>query len=201
MQSQMELTRSWLFVPGHKQRMLDKQRTLEVDAVMLDIEDGVPPAEKGLARELIAKTLETKRSFEEPTRFVRINAIGHERMEEDLEAVLCANLEGLVLPKVESVEEVKTVERILEAREPQLGLEPGSIILLVAIENSKGLLRAPEIASCSSRVMGLMLGTEDFGRDLGLPMLRKDEAMELIYIRSSLVVAAASANVQAVDGV
>ena len=197
----MKLMRSWLFVPGHKQRMLDKQRTLDVDVVMLDIEDGVPPAEKDLARELIAKTLNTERPAEEPTRFVRINAIGHERMEADLEAVLCANLEGLVLPKVESVEEVKTVEKILEAKEPELGLERGTIRFLVAIENSKGMLNAPQIAACSERVVGLMLGTEDFSRDLGLPMMRKNEAQELIYIRSSLVVAAASANVQAVDGV
>ena len=197
----IELMRSWLFVPGHKQRMLDKSLGLDVDAVMLDIEDGVPPAEKELARTMIAKHLETENPVNSPTRFVRINSIGHSRMEADLETVLCSGLEGLVLPKVESVEEVKIVEKVLDTRESEVGLEPGSTRILVAIENSKGLFQAPAIAACSPRIIGLMLGTEDFARDLGLPMIRKDEALELIHIRSSLVLAAASAGVQAVDGV
>jgi citrate lyase subunit beta/citryl-CoA lyase len=197
----MDLMRSWLFVPGHKQRMVEKSLGLDVDAIMLDIEDGVPPAQKDLARTLIAQALEAEGSANGPSRFVRVNAIGHPRMEADLEAVLCAGLDGLVLPKVESVEEVQAVEGILNAREPQAGLEPGGIALLIAIESPKGLFQAPAIASCSPRVVGLMFGAEDFGRELGLPVVREREARELIYARSSLVLAAASAHVQAVDGV
>src|SRR3989338_11649872 len=90
----MELKRSWMFVPGHRQRMIDKALSLNTDAIMLDIEDGVAPSEKDTARKLIAEALGRERSPSSPTRFVRINAIGHERMDADLAAVLRPGLDG-----------------------------------------------------------------------------------------------------------
>ena len=197
----MELKRSWMFVPGHRQRMIDKALSLNTDAIMLDIEDGVAPSEKDTARKLIAEALGRERSPSSPTRFVRINAIGHERMDADLAAVLRPGLDGLVLPKVETTQAVLKVDSILKEREPRLKVEPGSIKLLIAVESPKGLLNAPALASCSARVVGLMFGAEDFGRELGLPTSREAEARDMIYARSALVVAAASAHVQAVDGV
>ena len=197
----MELKRSWMFVPGHRQLMIDKALSLNTDAIMLDIEDGVAPSEKNTARKLIAEALGRERSPSSPTRFVRINAIGHERMDADLAAVLRPGLDGLVLPKVETTQAVLKVDSILKEREPRLKVEPGSIKLLIAVESPKGLLNAPALASCSARVVGLMFGAEDFGRELGLPTSREAEARDMIYARSALVVAAASAHVQAIDGV
>ncbi len=197
----MDLKRSWMFVPGHRQRMIDKAMGLGTDAIMLDIEDGVAPGEKDTARALIGDALGRERLPNSPVRFVRINAVGHARMQADLEAVLRQGLDGLVLPKVETPEEVHTVEAVLKKREPEIGVEVGAIQLLIAIESPKGLLHAPAIAACSPRVMGLMFGAEDFGRELGLPTSREAEARDMIYARSAMVVAAASAHVQAVDGV
>lgn len=194
----MDLQRSWMFVPGHRQRMIHKALGLDADALMLDIEDGVAPAEKEQARRLIGEALARERQPREPLRFVRINAIGHRRMEDDLAAVLRPGLDGLVLPKVESPAEVAAVESRAAAHEAACGAR---LRLLVAIESPAGLLAAPAIASCSERVAGLMFGAEDFGRELGLPASRQGEAQELLYARSALVVAAASARVQAVDGV
>lgn len=196
----MDLIRSWLFVPGNKRRMVEKAAGLDVDAVMLDIEDGVPAEEKELARAQIAQTLRV-RAAGGPARYVRLNAVGHARMEADLDAVLRPGLEGLALPKVESPEEVELVSGILDAREDAAGLAPGKTRLLIAIESPRGLFRAPAIAAASPRVVGVMFGAEDFGRELGLPMVREGEARELIYARSALVSAAAAAHVQAVDGV
>lgn len=197
----MDLNRSWMFVPGHRSRMVDKALGLNADTIMLDIEDGVAPSEKDTARRLIAEALGRDRLPDSPARFVRINAIGHARMDADLEAVLRPGLDGLVLPKVETREEVLKVEAILNDREPKLKMRPGAVRLLVAIESPRGLLHAPAIAECSRRVVGLMFGAEDFGRELGLPTRREDEARAMIYARSAMVVAAASAHVQAVDGV
>ena len=197
----MELARTWLFVPGQKQRMVEKSRGLDVDAIMLDIEDGVPSAEKEQARGLIAEALDSDWPAGGPARFVRINAIGHPRMEADLKAVMRPGLEGLVLPKVESRDEVRMVAEILDAREAGAGLGPGSVELLVAIESPAGLFQAQAVASSSARVAGLMFGAEDFGKELGLPVVREAEARELIHARSALVIAAAAAHVQAVDGV
>ncbi len=197
----MDLKRSWMFVPGHRQRMIDKALGLNTDAIMLDIEDGVAPSEKDTARKLIVEALSRERLPNSPTRFVRINDIGHARMDADLEAVLRPGLDGLALPKVETAEEVLKVEAILKEREPKLKVKRGSVKLLIAIESPRGLLNAPAIAACSPRVIGLMFGAEDFGRELGLPTVREGEACDMIYARSALVVAAASAHIQAVDGV
>lgn len=197
----MDLLRSWMFVPGHRQRMIDKAMGLNVDAIMLDIEDGVAPGEKESARTLIGGALGRERPPNSPECFVRINDIGHARMDADLKAVLRKGLNGLVLPKVDTPEEVLKVEAIVKKREPELGMSAGAVRLLVAIESPKGLLNAPTIAACSERVIGLMFGAEDFGRELGLPTSREAEARDMIYARSALVVAAASAHVQSVDGV
>ncbi len=197
----MELKRSWMFVPGHRQKMIDKALGLSADVVMLDIEDGVAPSEKDTARKLIGEALGRERAPGTPERFVRVNAIGHARMDADLEAVLRHGLNGLVLPKVETVEEVLKVASIVTEREPKLDIARGSIRLLIAIESPRGLLNAPAIASCSPRVIGLMFGAEDYGREMGLPTKREGEAQELLYARSAMAVAAASAHVQPVDGV
>lgn len=197
----MELKRSWMFVPGHRQRMIDKAFGLNADAIMLDIEDGVAPNEKDAARKNIAESLGREKSPGAPARFVRINAIGHARMDADLEAVVRPGLEGLVCPKVDAPDEVLKVDAILNERETKMKMAPGGVKLLIAIESPKGLLNAAAIAGSSPRVTGLMFGAEDFGRELGLPTSREGEARDLIYARSAIVVAAATAHVQAVDGV
>jgi citrate lyase subunit beta / citryl-CoA lyase len=197
----MDLKRSWMFVPGHRQKMIDKALGLNTDAIMLDIEDGVAPNEKDTARQLIAAALGQPKAPNSSARFVRINAIGHARMDADMDAVVRPGLEGLVLPKVETAEEVKTVDAILTEREEKQRMASGSVEVLVAIESPRGLLNAPAIAGCSPRVCGLIFGAEDYGRELGLPTSREAEARDLLYARSAVVVAAASAHVQAVDGV
>jgi citrate lyase subunit beta/citryl-CoA lyase len=197
----MNLIRSWMFVPGHRQRMIDKALGLNADAIMLDIEDGVAPNEKDAARRNIAESLGREKTPGSPARYVRINAIGHARMDADLEAVVRPGLEGLVCPKVDSPDEVRKVDTILNNRESKMMMEKGGVKLLIAIESPKGLLNAPAIAAASSRNVGIIFGAEDYGREIGLPTVREGEARDLIYARSAIVVAAASAHVQAVDGV
>jgi citrate lyase subunit beta/citryl-CoA lyase len=197
----MNLIRSWMFVPGHRQRMIDKALGVSADAIMLDIEDGVAPNEKDTARKNIAESLGGEKAPGSPARYVRINAIGHARMDADLEAVIRPGLEGLVCPKVDGPDEVRKIDAILNDREPKNKLEKKSVKLLIAIESPQGLLNAPAIAASSSRVAGLLFGAEDFGREIGLPAVREGEARDLIYARSSIVFAAACAHVQAIDGV
>src|SRR5260370_40341517 len=95
----MELIRSWMFVPGHRQRMIDKALGLNTDAIMLDIEDGVAPNEKDTARKNIADSLGREKAPRTPARYVRINSIGHPRMDADLEAVGRLGLRGTVFPQ------------------------------------------------------------------------------------------------------
>jgi citrate lyase subunit beta / citryl-CoA lyase len=197
----MDLIRSWMFVPGHRQRMIDKAFGLNADAIMLDIEDGVAPNEKDAARKNIAESLGRDKAAGTPARYVRINAIGHPRMDADLEAVVRPGLEGLVCPKVDTPDEVRKLDAILDDKEPKNGIAKGSVRLLIAVESPRGLLNAPAIAAASARIVGIIFGAEDFGREIGLPTVREGEARDLIYARSAIVIAAASAHVQAVDGV
>jgi citrate lyase subunit beta/citryl-CoA lyase len=202
------LLRSWMFVPGNRQRMIEKSLGVAVDAIMMDIEDGVAPAEKDSARQQIAACLDqvaarmkTEEQLRTPARYVRINAVGHDRSRDDLAMVVRAGLEGLVVPKVETPDQIKSVAQVLDRREPEVGLARGSVRLLCALESPKGLFNAYAIATASPRVIGLLFGAEDFSRELSLPLRREGEARDLIFARSSLVTAAACAHVQSVDGV
>lgn len=208
MDQKTELMRSWMFVPGNRQRMIEKSLGVAVDAIMMDIEDGVAPAEKDSARQQIAACLDqvaarlkAEPKLRTPARYVRINAVGHERSRDDLAAVVRQGLQGLVLPKVETPEQVKSVADLLDRREPEVGLARGSVRLLCALESPRGLFNAYAIATASPRVIGLLFGAEDFSRELSLPLRREGEARDLVYARSSLVTAAACAHVQSVDGV
>jgi citrate lyase subunit beta/citryl-CoA lyase len=209
MDQKRTLLRSWMFVPGDRQRMIDKSLGLPVDAIMMDIEDGVAPSEKDTARRQIASSLsrvakqltETAAPLRMPARYVRINAVGHERMHADLSSVVRPSLDGLVVPKVETAEQVKLVSGVLDRHEPQAEIPSGSVRLLIAIESPQGLFNAYAIASASPRVIGLIFGAEDFSRELSLPLRRDGEARDLLYARSVIVTAAAAAHVQGIDAV
>jgi citrate lyase subunit beta/citryl-CoA lyase len=194
--------RSAMFVPGHRQRFIDKALgELTADVFIFDIEDGVVPAEKPTARAQIAAALGQSRGAARSLRYVRVNAVGSDWFAADMGAVIRPGLDGLVVPKVDWPDQVQQVDRVVAEREAAASLAPGSIRYILAVEGPRGLINAPAIAAASPRVAALMFGAEDYGRELGLPARREGEAAELIFARSSLVNAAAAANVQAIDGV
>ena len=188
--------RSWMFVPGNRQRFLDKIYELDTppDAVFFDIEDGVISEEKPVARELIVEVLQ--RAAPGPLRTVRVNAVGTDWFREDMEAILVPGLEGICVAKVESVDDVLTAAAALEKFDPD-----GNVGIVIAIESAIGLLRAPEIAAAHPRVLAIMFGAEDYALDVGLGTKREAEARELVFARSATVVAAAAARVISIDGV
>lgn len=175
------LRRSWLYVPGNRARFVEKALTeAAADVVLLDLEDGVPPAEKAAARAAVREAL--GRPQEGPERWVRVNR----DFAEDLDALKGACPAGICLSKVEEPAEVVEAARRLE------------VPLLIGVETARGLLAAPALAAAHPRVAGLVFGAEDFALDLGMGA---DRDRELLYARSAIVVAAAAARVLAVDGV
>lgn len=206
--AQPDVMRSLMFVPGHRQRMVDRALGLGeftpgvLDVAMLDLEDGVPVAEKANARTVIAASLgRPTNGGHGPARYVRMNAVASDRCEPDLDAIVRPGLEGIVAPKVDRPEDVLALARALDAREQAAGLQRGSVRILAAIESAIGLLNAPAIAASSERLVGLMLGSEDYALDIGLGAKREGEAAELVFARSALVVAARSAQKLPFDGV
>ena len=172
--------RSWLFVPGNNEHYLTKSAESEADALLLDLEDGVPAGQ---------------------IRFARVNGWQTGQLADDLKAVVRTGLDGICLPKAESPAQILKLAERLAAIESARGLLPGSVRILAAIESARGLLAAYDIASAHPRIAGLMFGAEDFALDLGLPANRQHEAADLGYARSALVVAATAAGVMSIDGV
>src|SRR5579875_508982 len=182
--------RSWMFVPGNRERFLEKAASSD--------EDGVLPEHKAEARAMVAEAL--RKPFQ-PQRFVRVNAVATSWFEEDLAAVVPAAPDGICLPKVEEPGDVGRVAALLERLEAAHGLEPGSIGILAAIESPRAVLGAAEIARSHRRLVGLMLGAEDLALEIGLCTERVGEAAQLLFARSFVVFAAAAARVLSVDGV
>lgn len=191
--------RSWMFVPGSRQHFLEKASTSNADCVLLDLEDGVLPDDKAKAREMVGEVL-GRGSFG-PERFVRINAVDTPWHADDLAEVVRPGLAGVCLPKVESPSDILTLVGHLEGAENAQRIASGSVEIVAAIESAQSLIHAVAIASSHPRVIAIMFGAEDFSLDLGLGAARSGEAAELLFARSSLVVAAASARVLSIDGV
>ena len=195
----MRNMQSWLFVPGHREKMIDKAFGLELDAMVLDLEDGVPPAEKDDARRLVGQALAQRRTG--PSCFVRTQSVDNDAIAADLNAVVRPGLAGLMLPKSEQADDLRRLDAMLTEHESRAGLETGTVRLVAIVESARGLIAAPAIAAACPRMVGLLFGAEDFALDLGIPAVRQGETGQMLYARSAVVVAAASQGLQAVDRV
>lgn len=193
----MKLLRSLLFVPGNRQKMLDKARSFACDAVILDLEDAVPPAEKAAARTMVRTALETG-GFRAPVA-VRVNDFGTGQTENDLEAVVLPGLAAVCLPKAGKPADVERLDSLLGKLEREGGLQAGSLAVLLLIETALGVIHAYRLATASKRVRALCFGGEDFCRDVGA--LRTKEGLEISHARGQILIAARAAGVAAVDTV
>ena len=128
--------RSWMFVPGISEKMVMKALKLDLDVAMFDLEDGVVPGMKEKARPIVAKALQSSRSGG-PVRFVRVNAFNTTDLEKDLNAVVVPGLDGIIIPKIETIDEARGLDVNLTRLEKERGLAIGSIKTMLAIETAK----------------------------------------------------------------
>jgi citrate lyase subunit beta / citryl-CoA lyase len=172
------MNRSYLFAPGHNAKLLDRVFTAGADAVMLDLEDAVPQAQKAAARRMVAAALADPPAAA-PRAWVRVNAARTDLCAADLAAV-AADAFGVRIPKAESPEDVAWVaERA-----------PGKPIIC-AIESARGVLAAAEIAAATG-VRHLAMGGVDMQRDLHAG----NGNLQTLYVRSHLVVASRAAGIE-----
>lgn len=190
--------RSLLFVPGHRREMIAKAAASGADAIILDLEDGVAPAEKPAARRTAAGALEGPLP-DQLTIFLRVNSTGSGLLDEDLREAARARLDGVCLPKCEAPADVQALSARLLIAEDRLGLPRGRLRLLALVETAQGVLNAPAIARESPRIWGAIFGAEDFTADAGLPRTR--EGGELAGARTAVSLAAHAAGVEAIDGI
>jgi citrate lyase subunit beta/citryl-CoA lyase len=191
------ITRTILFVPGNKEKMLLKSLGTDADALVWDLEDAVAPAEKDLARTTLCNLLQ-KTSTAKPI-YVRINSMGAGMLETDLKHIVQPGLHGVMLSKAESPAQIKELDQALTVLESSRGFPQGGIKIHCILETCLGVLNAYPIASASARVEGLSFGAEDFTLDLGTARTR--EGAELAFARASVALAAGAAKVLAIDTV
>lgn len=192
----MRARRAVLYTPGDDPHKIRKAANLEVDSVCLDIEDGVAVNQKDTARETIANLLPTL-EFGQSERLVRINPVGSTHLETDLEAILPKRPDGIVLPKVQSGEQIAWLADRLAKYEEQSNFLSSSIILIAIIESARALVNLREIATASQRLEALIFGAEDFAADLGAE--RSKSGWEVFYARSAVVTHTAAFGLQAID--
>jgi citrate lyase subunit beta/citryl-CoA lyase len=192
----MKPLRSLLFVPGNKAAWMEKAPQYGADALILDLEDSVPYPDKEAARALVRQAI-ADLSARGQTLFVRVNALDSDLTGDDLNAIVCAGLTGLLPPKVESADDVQQLETLLAYFERREGLAPGSIELIPTLETAKGIRNAYDIALASPRVASIAGGAGkggDTNRSLGYRWTR--EGTETLFIRSKVLLDARAAGIQ-----
>jgi len=158
--------RSLLYVPVTQRRFVEKALTVGADAIQLDLEDSIAPSEKDEARRLLPEAVDRLAAAGADV-VVRINRPWRLAVR-DLEAAVRPGVCALALPKVPGAEHVAACAEIVAELEAEAGLTPGSVRFIVMIETAAALFRAREIAAADPRVLGLVLGTEDFATDVGI---------------------------------
>lgn len=186
------MIRSMLFAPGNHPRRVQKAFALGADAVALDLEDACPVLEKVAAREQVVEALMQPRSC---LGYVRINSLDTEFAYGDIQAVVRAGVDGLMLTKVESVEQLRQVDWMIGELERERGLEVGQFDLIPLVETAKGFAAIFSIAAACPRVQRLAIGSGDLTYDLGLEQTQGEQ--ELLYYRSMAVHASRAAGIDA----
>ena len=191
------LFRSLVFVPGNNPRFLEKAKSLPADIVCFDLEDSVPNKEKKKARALIKNTLKQRKKYFADI-FVRINSPESGIVEADLKEIVQKGIDGIVIPKVNSVKELKQIEKTISTLEKKRKIK--GIRLMPSIESALGVMNCYEITSSSKRIVALVFGIFDLLNDVGIEYT-KGNPPGAKYSRYKVPVAAAAAGVVAVDGI
>jgi citrate lyase subunit beta/citryl-CoA lyase len=189
------LRRSRLYLPGREPKYFINAGLHAPDAVILDLEDSVHPAEKDAARILTRNALRAV-DFGAAERMVRINPLPLGLT--DIEEVVCEGPDVILIPKVESPDQVVEVEQKTDAILEGCGITR-PIWLMPILESALGVENAVAIAAASAQVVALTIGLEDYTADLGV--MKTTQGTESLYARSRLVNAAHAARVQAIDSV
>lgn len=184
--SDAELYRSVLYIPGSKERALEKAKTLDVDAIIFDLEDAVAPEEKETARSTLAAQLGAS-DYGHRVRIVRINGLDTPWGAEDAKAAAAMACDAVLLPKTESGEQVLELARLV----------PGKPIWCM-METPRGVLNALEIAD-TAPVAGFVMGTNDLAKDI--ECATGGDRLAMMTGLQTCLMAARAAGIVIVDGV
>ena len=190
------LLRSLIFVPGNNSRFLEKAKTLSADIICFDLEDSVPNEEKESARNLIKEVLSKRFEYKAEV-YVRTNSPDSGIIPQDLSKIVQKGIDGIVIPKVNNVAELKKIIKTLVSLEKKRKLKP--IEIIPSIESAEGVVNTYHIATLSSRVSALVFGVFDLLNDLGIEYTKQPEGAK--YARAKIPVDARAAGKHVIDAI
>jgi citrate lyase subunit beta / citryl-CoA lyase len=189
----MKPLRSILYVPASNQRALQKATTLQADGFIFDLEDAVCPFNKNKARQTLVNALD-KNCYIDKFIAIRVNGFKTNHCMDDLQAVCKHKIDAIVFPKIESCDEIKKANHLMEYyRFCQ------SVVLWAMIETPKGILACQSIASCDTRLDTLVLGTSDLSKELTIE--QSPDRLGLLHALSHCVMCAKTYKLNILDGV
>jgi citrate lyase subunit beta / citryl-CoA lyase len=198
--------RSLLFVPGDSEKKLEKGLASGADALIIDLEDSVAPANKPAARTLSADFIRAHAGAStRPRLYVRLNALASGLIDADLDVVTAAGPDGFMLPKAEGGQSIQHASAKIAVREAEADLPEGAIgIIAIATETAAGVFQLGTYGGSSHRLAALTWGAEDLSADLGAETNRLADgsyADPYRLARSLTLMGAAAAGVDAIDTV
>jgi citrate lyase subunit beta / citryl-CoA lyase len=193
--------RSVLFVPGHKPAWVPKALAAGPDAIILDLEDSVPEAQKATARAAAAESIGQLRKLDADVGIgVRVNSLATTMTGADLEAAVVPGLDIVFAPKLEHATDVLRYDTLLDYFEQRNGVR--GLQYIVPVETVPGILNCTQIASASRRV-GAMIGATaehaDIAREVGFEWT--PEGAETLYLRSRVLLACRAAGIHPLTGI
>lgn len=182
--------RSVLYMPGSNARALEKARSLDADCLIFDLEDAVAPAEKPAARQQVCAAANAE-GYGRREVAIRINALNSAWGKEDLAAVLATPVAAVVLPKVESAEDIIAVAKQIPSS--------SALAIWAMIETPRGVQNVESIAAAHPRLQVLVMGTSDLAKELRVP--HTGDRIGFLYALSRCVLAARACGLDIIDGV
>lgn len=189
------LCRSWLFLDGANEAVLQHAVESGADVLIHELEDFTPPPLRPKARALAADLYASWRERGVVVA-VRVNPLDQDGMD-DLAAVMRGRPDIVALPKVAEPHHVVTLDAAVTRFERDYGIAEGSTALLPNVEFARGLVQTGAIAAASRRTVGCLMASEDLAADLGAE--RGSDGLELVYVRQRFIVECRAAGVVAVD--
>ncbi len=192
------LRRTMMFLNAQKPSLIKDPYIYKPDSIMLDLEDAVAENQKDAARFSLYHALQ-EIDYHGCERVVRINGLDTPYWREDIRCSVAGGCDAIRIPKTECANDVKLVEDAVTYAEREFGREPGSVLIMAAIESARGVMKALEICEASERIFGIALSGGDYTKDLHTHI--SGTGLELMGARQNLVIAARAAKVQCFDTV
>ena len=192
------LRRSIMFLNCQKPGRIKYPYIYKPDSIMLDLEDAVAENEKDAARYSLFHALK-EIDYRGVERVVRINGLDTPHWQEDVRVCVAGGADVIRIPKVETPNDIATVERALALAESEFGRPQGYTLLMAAIESCMGVMNVYDICRSSDRLIGIALSGGDYTKDLQTTI--SGTGVELNGARQQLIIAARAAKVQCFDTV